>query len=265
MSLNVKSIGSNKAELQVENGNPITIDATGNIDVHSLNGGQLAGFRNKIINGRFNINQAGAASRIATPNAYNYDQWYYDGTYLYQPIPTEDVVAGIYTLSWEGSSTAAWSFNEAGSGAQSSIGYAPVAKGSQINVPSPGAEGQHLWIRFQGDLAALDKVQLEPGNVVTPFEHRPYSLEQDLCEYFFSTGTAAGISYASSGAAVQRFFATFRKRMRSTPSVSLEQIAGTASTPGVVGTPYLTGVQIGFAAPAQGYDIVVVYRASARI
>lgn len=233
------------------------------IQIKSINGAQLAGFRNKILNGRFTINQSGAASRTASTNAYNYDQWFYDGTYLYQPIPTEDVEDGTYTLSWSGSSTAAWSLNSASSASQGGQSYTAVANGEQIVVS--GHTNEHLWVRFQSDLSALDKVQLEPGNEATPFEYRSHSQEQDLCEYFFSAGTAGGISYASSGTAVQRFFATFRKQMRSAPSVSLTQIAGTASGAAVTGTPYLTGFSVGFSAASQGQDIIVSFRASARI
>lgn len=263
MTVKITPVGSTLGRIQVGSGLPIELDTAGGLHLHHLNGGQLAGFRNKILNGRFTINQANAASRIATPNEYNYDQWYYDGTYLYQPIPTEDVQDGTYTLSWEGGSTAAWSLNSASSANQGGQSYTAVANGGQIVVS--GHTNEHLWVRFQSDLLALDKVQLELGNEATPFEYRSHSQEQDLCEYFLAVGTAGGVSYASSGAAVQRIFATFRKQVRSTPSVSLVQIAGNASAPGLAGSPYLTGLQIGYAATGQGQDIVVVFRASARI
>lgn len=161
-----------------------------NISASSINGGQLAGFRNKILNGRFNINQAGAASRTAAIG-YNYDQWYWDGTYLYQPVPTEDIENGTYTLSWEGNSTAAWSLNATGSSGQGSQTYTPVAKGGQIVVS--GKTNQHLWVRFATDLANLNKVQLDPGSVATPYEERFYRQELALCQWFYEQSYDQGV------------------------------------------------------------------------
>lgn len=47
---------------------------TGNVDMPSMNGGQLAGMRNVLLNGNFAINQAAPAS--AADDAYGHDQWY---------------------------------------------------------------------------------------------------------------------------------------------------------------------------------------------
>lgn len=194
------------------------------VQAKSINGAQLAGFRNKILNGRFNINQASAASRIATPNAYNYDQWYYDGTYLYQPIPTEDLQDGTYTLSWVGGSTAAWSLNDAFSNAQGSHTYTPVAKGGQIVVS--GHTDEHLWVRFQGDLLTLDKVQLEPGNAATPFEERFYTNELMLClRFYFDSSFEVSVGVA--GQSLKVFFPV---RMRSAPTgVKTADVYGNSS------------------------------------
>ena len=56
--------------------------------------------RNLIINGDFRINQRSATSRTQTSSAYNYDRWYYDGTYLYQGVEDKNVRNGTFTLSW---------------------------------------------------------------------------------------------------------------------------------------------------------------------
>ena len=59
-----------------------TITATtgtfsGNVQMASVNGGQLAGLRNKIINGDMNINQRNATAQALTnPGAYSLDRWY---------------------------------------------------------------------------------------------------------------------------------------------------------------------------------------------
>lgn len=188
-------------------------DGTQNFNVASLNGGQFAGFRNKILNGRFNINQIGAASRTAVVG-YNFDQWYYDGTYLYQPVDTEDIYDGTYTLSWEGDSTAAWSLNASGSTAQGSQTYTPVVKGGQIVVS--GKTNQHLWVRFATDLPNLNKVQLEPGSGATPFEERPKGLEEFLCMRFFELApvlVALGLSYPAGDNYISQLIFKNRKRV----------------------------------------------------
>lgn len=204
-------------------------DGTQNFNVASLNGGQLAGFRNKILNGRFNINQGVVASRTAVANSYNFDQWYYDGTYLYQPVPTEDVYNGTYTLSWEGDSTAAWSLNALGASVQNVQTYTPISKGGQIVVS--GKTDQHLWVRFATDLANLNKVQLEPGIVATPFEERPKSLEEFLCMWFFELVpvlVGLGISYPAGGGYVAQL--GFRNRKRVVPTY-LGTVNSTEITP----------------------------------
>jgi len=44
-----------------------------------------------------------------------------------------------------------------------------------------------LWIRFDGTLANLNKVQVEEGTVATPFEHRPIGTELALCQRYYAT------------------------------------------------------------------------------
>ena len=49
---------------------------TGNVNVPSLNGGQLAGMRNKIINGKMVVSQRGASfPNLSITNTYTADQW----------------------------------------------------------------------------------------------------------------------------------------------------------------------------------------------
>jgi hypothetical protein len=216
---------------------------TSSIVSGQYNQGQLAGFRNKILNGRFNINQAGAASRTAAVG-YNYDQWYYDGTYLYQPVPTEDVYDGTYTLSWEGDSTAAWSLNALGSSVQNAQSYTPAAKGGQIVVS--GHTNEHLWVRFATDLANLDKVQLEPGDTATPYEDRFTSQELSLCQAFFEPGGFNEVRYQTGGSGC-RFHYTFNTSKRSPPSIVFSNVGyvnGSALEP--FGAPSINGADLGW-------------------
>ena len=49
---------------------------------------------------------------------------------------------------------------------------------------------KHLWIRFDGTLANLDKVMVEEGTVATPFEHRPISVELSLAKRYYQKSFA---------------------------------------------------------------------------
>ena len=56
--------------------------AYGQLNISSINGSGLE--NNLLINPEFTVNQRGSATPTTTSNAYNYDRWYYDGTYLYR-------------------------------------------------------------------------------------------------------------------------------------------------------------------------------------
>lgn len=236
------------------------------VQVASLNGGQLAGFRNKILNGRFTLNQSGSASRIATPNAYNFDQWYYDGTYLYQPIPTEDVQDGTYTLSWEGDSTAAWSLNSEASVNQGAQTYTSIPNGGQIVVS--GHTNEHLWVRFQGDLLNLDKVQLEPGGNSTPFEERPFIQELALCQYFYERGEMFLVDGYIQAAANTGSYVFFKVDKRTVPTIlqgdiNHSTVSGSPGNAAASGTGFLAfRTNIGATGPGQFHEW---WTASARI
>lgn len=254
-NITIKTPAVADGSLEIYRGVPGALDqeiakfSNDGLSISALNGGQLAGFRNKILNGRFNINQAGAASRTAAIG-YNYDQWYYDGTYLYQPVPTEDVYNGTYTLSWEGNSTAAWSLNALGSSAQNAQTYTPVAKGGQIIVS--GHTNEHLWVRFATDLGNLNKVQLEPGDRATSYEDRYYQQDLRLCQYFVQIITMTLVT----GGFVQDY--TFNS-MRNAPTLVL--LYSTHSGGGVFAPRNNTARQFSYASIAGTSD----YLLSARI
>lgn len=52
---------------------------TGSLNVPSLNGGQLAGLRNKIINGKMEVAQLGTAFAAVVTGSYTLDCWSYNG------------------------------------------------------------------------------------------------------------------------------------------------------------------------------------------
>lgn len=148
-------------------------------------------FRNRIINGNLSnpIKQRGI-STITGATGYTYDRWYYDGsTYLYQGIEDKNVNNGTYVISWEGSGiNAAWKVSTdttAGNGPDATTGFTGVSNGGAFTVNEATEYSKHLWIRFDGTLANLNKVQVEEGTVATPFEHRPYGLELSLAQRYY--------------------------------------------------------------------------------
>jgi len=189
--------------------------ATQNANAVALTGGSITGttlvpttpfsFRNRIINGNLSnpINQRGAAS-ITASTGYNYDRWYYDGsTYLYQGIEDLNVNNGTYVISWEGSGiNAAWKVSTdttAGNGPDATTGFTSVSNGGTFTVNEGTEYSKHLWIRFDGTLANLDKVMVEEGTVATPFEHRLYGTELALCQRYYEKtflGLVAAARYA---------------------------------------------------------------------
>ena len=173
-------------------------EMTGNLTVPSLNGGQLGGFRNQIINGLASnvVNQRGFISGTASvvPFQYTVDRWRLVNTgdifswtntnshdfvfnvagELEQVV--ESLAPGTYTLSWVGTATA----QIAGGG----IGFTPIANSGQFIVPATGfANRFDVTLRFGN--GTVSYVQLEPGPVATPFEHRPIGTELALCQRYF--------------------------------------------------------------------------------
>jgi hypothetical protein len=68
------------------------ITAIGDITATSYNGGQLAGMRNRLINGKMQVQQRGAAALSAGANVYTADRWFYRAT---GAAPTAVTYAGF--------------------------------------------------------------------------------------------------------------------------------------------------------------------------
>lgn len=206
-------------------GSPVTIMGIG-VNGPILPDGSIVasinslGFRNKILNGAFRVNQRGAATKTTTASAYNYDRWYYDGTYLYQGIENLNIEDGTYGISWTSNATCQWALvSKATAAAAVASGWSgtAVANGSTFTVS--GSSGKNLWVRFAngGDgLNALNKVQVELGGV-TPFESRPYGLELSLCQrYYEQLGDSISGSLTLSGyaAGASTFYYSFPFKVR---------------------------------------------------
>ena len=188
-----------KARNIAELANDISVDSNRDVTLSNLRSDQPMTFRNRIINGNLSnpIKQRGI-STITGATGYTYDRWYYDGsTYLYQGIEDKNVNNGTYVISWEGSGiNAAWKVSTdttANNGPDAISGFTSVSNGGTFTVNEGTEYSKHLWIRFNGTLANLDKVMVEEGTVATSFEHRPYGTELALCQRYFQSVQMNGI------------------------------------------------------------------------
>lgn len=195
--------------------------------------GQLAGFRNVLINADFRINQRAYASAAVLATAvYGHDRWKAGasggdysftqlksstqitiaaGKSLIQVVEDANVVGGSYVLSWSGTSQARVGLNSATpSGAYTS---------SPILITGQTA-GTVMSVEF--NTGTLDKVQLEEGSIDTPFEQRPIGLELSLCQRYFYRHSSFGsgwTGYTTNGYSVF-IDISLPVTMRSSPSIS---------------------------------------------
>ena len=167
---------------------------TGDLTVPSLNGGQLAGFRNVLINGSLAFNQRGIDIASAAAGSYGQDRWKAVAGGMTQIVEDGDYVPNVdYTLSGTGVTTTTATSPASGHWDISSThGVVPVTARS---------------------------IQMERGTVATPFELRPAATEYNLCMRYFQKFSlkAVGFCYAATGGKVG---ATLYNRMRTSPTVS---------------------------------------------
>ena len=186
----------------------------GTLQVSSINGSGL--INNLLINPEFRINQRETASPTATVNAYNFDRWYHDGTFLYQGIENVNLRNTTYSISWAGSATCSYSLNAAASTSQNSQSYTSVDNTGQIVINSLGSN--HLWIRFS---QAPAWAKVEQGTASTVFVSRDIVSEQNLCYRYYERQIAypqvKGNQYDSNG---WYFTFTFRQFKRVSPTMS---------------------------------------------
>ena len=203
--------------------------------------GQLAGFRNVIINGNFQVNQRGYVSGAAVgTNLYAHDRWKMAasadtytfatalnvttvtvpaGKVLRQVIEGVNLQSGTYTLSWEGTAQ-----GKIGAGAYGVSGIT----GSIVG-------GTNTTIEFGP--GTVSQVQFEAGAIATPFENRPIGTELALCQRYYyrvisdSTAYCFGTGYSPSATST-RVHIVFPVPMRA--SVTAVEQSGTATDYGVL-------------------------------
>jgi hypothetical protein len=165
------------------------------------------GFRNKIINGDFRINQRAytSASNLAS-GSYGFDRWkstftnttltftsapqgqivtINSGGSVEQVIERENMPAGTYVLSWTGTAT----------GRVYNTGATPPSyAASPVLVTLDGTANVEVEFTASGGTRTLQNVQLEAGSVPSAFERRPIGTELALCQRYYlryNSGTSS--------------------------------------------------------------------------
>jgi hypothetical protein len=144
--------------------------------------------RNKLLNALGNINLRGYSSGTATTtaNQYTIDQWKVitSGQNLSwtqsgniktfnapaggvsQIVSKNDIIGGVYTLSWTGTATA-------------TVNGTPVTSGGQVTI----AGATQTTVTFTAGTFSFP--QLELGTIATTFDDRNYGIELAQCMRFY--------------------------------------------------------------------------------
>lgn len=210
--------------------NPTTQVST-QVMATSLNGGPLAGRRNRIMNGNFAINQRNVSGTVTlAAGAHGHDRWKAGSggcTYTFSTVgadttititagtlvhvvDSDDIEGGAFMLSQAGTAQVRYAI---GGAALSGAYFAtPVA------VPTSG--GQVVKIEFTTGTVAL--VQLERGTLVSPFERSGRGQELDACQYYYWRGVPCRSLNTNSFAdgVLVSWIINFPKTMRIIPTLS---------------------------------------------
>lgn len=226
-------MGNNKLTDVAKGTNPTDAATLQNIYDRTGQAGAV-GFRNKVMNGNFSINQRNWTSPVTLgAYAYGHDRWKAGAagvTYSFaastppdttltisagtiqQVIPGADLGETTYTLSWGGS-------------AQGKINAGGYAASPITATVTPGLD---MLIEFS--TGTLTNVQVEAGSTATPFERRPVSLEMTLCQYYFKLVQAVVFKANNSGNFGGSLTNVMFSRMRITPTVgTTDRVGGTAN------------------------------------
>lgn len=181
--------------------------------VTSINGGPLAGTRNRLINGDLRVNQRVVTGTVTlAAGVYGHDRWKAGAggcTYtfaasgnrtiititagtLIQVVEAPNIEGGVYRLSHLGTAQARFGV----SGAAPSGSYAPANFVNAL-ISSAATGGATLSIEFS--TGTLDSAQVEFGTVATPFEQRLVGEELYLCQRYLPVWVIKTSYYQYSG------------------------------------------------------------------
>jgi hypothetical protein len=261
--------------------------------VSNLNGGQLAGFRNQLINSDFRIAARGKITALnLTSSQFVADRWNLSGPGRAGNASVEDgVLAGIPCLNLPTNFTSSvflnttvelpaagsagpfqlnsiWTFsvwstsNLAGVtpfavfrdnrdsqtnqqantvGALAATGATPIGAFNQYTATvtitaTPSATNLCLYLGFEVTIGGrFSLLQLEPGPVATPFEHRPIGTELALCQRYYyknDRGWRAQLASAGGGNTAKYVREPRPTTMRSSPTETATTSSGTLSLSG---------------------------------
>ena len=128
----------------------------------------LAGFRNILINGAVTINQRGTTYAAAAVGDYWADRW-------------KKTAGGMTQIVEDGNYQPSTEYTLSGTGVTT----------QQITSPASGN-----WTIPDVPSTATN-IQLEPGPVATPFEHRPIGTELALCQRYLEASGTPGTTHAA--------------------------------------------------------------------
>jgi hypothetical protein len=204
-------------------------------------GDSLPSGQNLIINGAFEINQRGYVSGASLASgAYGFDRWkstFTNTTLTYtsapqgqlvtinsggsieQIIERENVRAGTYTLSWQGTATGRV-YNTGES--------APAYAASPITLTLDGLQDVEVQFTASGGTRTLGFIQLEKGSKATAFNRNSMNLQGELaacCRYYYQKlGTDNRIRFGyqtDTNGFGQTNFVNFPTIMRIAPTMTI--------------------------------------------
>lgn len=213
--------------------------STPSVYTQSVNGGQLAGIRNKVINGGFRIQQRPYTSGAATTaGQYIIDRWKVTGTAgviitnsggvvtltipagqtLQQVIEGANLQSGNYVLSWQGT-------------AQGRIGAGAYGASGTVSAAIVG--GTNTTLQFNA--GTLTAIQLELGSAGqnTQYEHSLVGLELLFCQRYYQnySGQFALVSVGYAANVNSKVLST---PMRAIPTIRQSTPSGTGAQWGAV-------------------------------
>lgn len=236
MTTTIKSNSDGLSGAIQVNGNDVV-----KFDQSGITQGAPFGFRNKLINGNFAINQRGVSIAAAANGAYGPDRWKkVDASNM-----TQIVEAGNFRPSTQ---------------------YVLSGTGVTTQVITSPASGN--WTLPNIPITATN-IQLEEGTIATPFEHRPIGLELSLCQRYYIrpnfpahyAGTAGAGQYAGS-----TLVYSLPVTMRVAPTLNVLTASGINITSvSTQATPYALYAQALTIAAGYGYMLVTFVSADAEL